>query len=132
MSKFFVPSEIIRVFKDAYPDIHMDEVEWSWEVPGKVYEAEFESDEKSYEVEITVTGHHLLTEVEIEYNDVPKNVKNTVAEAYADHAVDGSSLVVYSTGDIFYELELVCAEKGTEFEVLVREDGWILAQGEDL
>jgi len=131
MSKLFVPNEILRVFKSLYPEIAVQDVEWSWEVPGKIYEAEFSLGDQEFEVEITVTGHHLLTETTIKHA-IPQVVRDTVSHFYPDHAINSSSLVAYSNDDICYELDLVCAAKGTEFEVLIREDGLFLMEGVDL
>lgn len=131
MSQMFVPTEILRVFKKLYPEVGINSVEWSWEVPGKIYEAEFKINDQEFEVEITVTGEHLLTETEIKHA-LPKEVRNTINEKYPDHKIESSSLVAYGNGDVFYELDLTCAAKGTEFEVLIREDGMFWLEGEDL
>ena len=131
MDKLYVPNEILRVFKSLYPEVDVQTVVWDWEVPGKIYEAEFTLGDQEFEVEITVTGHHLLTETTIKHA-IPQAVRNTIAHFYPDHAIESSSLVAYSNGDICYELDLTCANKGTEFEVLIREDGLFLMEGVDL
>lgn len=131
MSKLFVPNEILRVFKSLYPEVDLQQVVWEWEVPGKIYEAEFTLGDQTFEVEITVTGHHLLTETTIKYA-IPQAVRDAVSVFFPDHAIDDSTLVAYSNGDVCYELALTCAAKGTEFEVLIREDGLFLMEGVDL
>lgn len=50
MSQMFVPTEILRVFKRLYPEVGINSVEWSWEVPGKIYEAEFKINDQEFEV----------------------------------------------------------------------------------
>ena len=50
----------MRVFEEYYPEVALNEVEWGWEVPAKIYEASFDNGEVDFEVEITVIGHLLL------------------------------------------------------------------------
>ena len=130
MQDFFVPNDILRVFRGLYPNVDLCQVEWSWEVPGKIYEADFELNGHEYEVEITVTGHHLLTE--IEGPEASKLVRNVLAELYPDHSVDACTWVHYSNGDLSFEFELTSAKDGREFEVHLREDGQFLLEGIDL
>lgn len=132
MSKLFVPNEILRVFKDYYPDVELSSVEWSWEVPGKIYEADFSNAEADYEVEITVTGHLLLTEISLDLEEVPSLVMEHIGEDFPDHSINEASFVQYSTGDITYELALTNAQSGDAFEVHYREDGLFLTKGYDL
>lgn len=129
--KISVPSEIIRIFKSKYPQVDLANVSWSWEVPTKIYEAEFEIEGKEYEVEITVTGHHLLTEIEIPVDHLPAHIKEAVSKKYPEHSIDEVERVEYSNGDVSYEIDLV-KEGGREFEVHYREDGEFIAKGTDL
>ena len=128
--KLIVPSEILRVFKDLYPEVDVTQVEWSWEVRGKIYEAAFELDENEHEVEITVTGHYLLTETEIEVTELPEVVAENVKSDFEEAEIDEVAIVAFSTGDIHYELSLKDEEKA--FEVHYREDGVLMLQGRDL
>jgi hypothetical protein len=132
MNEFLVPSEIIRVFKEYYPDVSMSEVEWGWEVPAKIYEASFDNGEVEFEVEITVTGHLLLTEISMDLEDVPELIIAAANRTFEDHSIEGASMVQYSNGDVSYELELKSADSGEEFEAHFREDGAFLAKGYDL
>lgn len=130
MEKLFVPNEILRALKAAFPEIDLSTVEWSWEYYNKIYEASFELDDMEYEVEITVTGHHLLTETEISVEDLPEAVRQAAAEHFEGFTIDGADRVEYSNGDVFYELEL--EKDDTELEVHIREDGMVAATGDDL
>ena len=130
MSKLFVPNEILRVFKQLFPQVNPADVSWKWEVPGKIYEAGFKLENNSYEVEITVTGHHLLTEKTIK--DVPKIILDAVKNKYPKHKIDDASLVSFSNGDIYYEVDIISPAKEKESEVLIREDGKFVMKGEDL
>jgi hypothetical protein len=132
MSKLYVPNEILRTFKEYYPDVPLNVVEWGWEVPAKIYEATFENGEVDYEVEITVTGHLLLSEISLELEDVPEGVIASANETFQDHSIEEADLVQYSNGDISYELAMKCASTGDEFEAHFRDDGMFLAKGYDL
>jgi len=132
MSKLYVPNEILRTFKEYYPDVPLSVVEWGWEVPAKIYEASFENGEVDYEVEITVTGHLLLSEISLGLEDVPEQVIASANETFEDHSIEEADLVQYSNGDISYELAMKCASTGEEFEAHFRDDGMFLAKGYDL
>ncbi|MGD1842770.1 MAG: hypothetical protein ACFB0B_18015 [Thermonemataceae bacterium] len=127
---FFVPSEILRVFKNLYPEVDLERVTWSWEVPHKIYEAEFEWRRKEYEVEILTTGYHYLTEISLQPKDLPTMVKAAIKTHFAGYQMEEAEKLMYANGDVHYEVDLV---KGDEsFEVHVREDGYVVATGEDL
>ena len=132
MSKLYVPNEILRVLRDYYPDVKLNEVEWSWEIPGKIYEAEFEQYDVSYEVEITVTGHLLLSELSLELEDLPEHIVAAASETFEDHSIEEADMIQYSNGDVSYELSLKNASTGTIFEAQFRDDGLFLLKGEDL
>ncbi|MCS7077407.1 MAG: PepSY-like domain-containing protein [Bacteroidia bacterium] len=124
------PSEILREFKSYYPDIDPTQVIWSWEVPFKIYEAEFVHEGKEYEAEFTVTGHWLLTEEEIKLSEVPEHIIETAKARYNKSKLEEASKIVYSNGDVCYELGFTA--KGRTFEVLFREDGLFIGRGKDL
>jgi hypothetical protein len=132
MSKLFVPNEILRVFKEYYPDVSLSDVEWGWEVPAKIYEASFDNGEVEFEVEITVTGHVLLSEVSMELEDVPELVIAAANNTFEDHSIEEADMIQYSNGDISYELAMKSADTGEEFEAHFRDDGMFLARGYDL
>lgn len=125
------PAEIIRVLKAHFPDLEMTEVEWSWEVYNKIYEAEFEQDGDDYEVEITITGHLLLIEKAIDVDDVPEKILEKAEIRFPEADITEAEEIEFSNGDVYYELTLV-KEDGESFEVHYREDGILTAQGDDL
>jgi hypothetical protein len=131
MEKLYVPSEILRVFRQLFPKVDLSEVEWDWEYYNKIYEAEFEHEGRDYEVEITVTGHHLLTEVEIEKEDLPEVVTESVEEHFPGFTIEEAEHITFSNGDVYYELALENEEE-VVLEVHLREDGLVVATGEDL
>lgn len=128
--RLYPSNEVLLTFKDFFPDVDLSEVTWSWEVPYKIYEAEFEYGETEYEVEITVTGHLLLTEISIKTEDLPEIVRKAMREKYPNQSIDEVERVEYSNGVICYEIELEKGEKSRE--VLYREDGLFIGVGEDL
>jgi uncharacterized membrane protein YkoI len=125
------PSEIIRVLKTHFPELDMTSVEWSWEVYNKIYEAEFEHEGESYEVEITINAELLLVEKAIDVDDVPEKIIIKAEERFPDADITEAEHVELSNGDVYFELTLV-KENGEKFEVHYREDGVMTAFGEDL
>lgn len=132
MSNLHIPNEILRVFKEYYPEVSLSEVEWGWEVPAKIYEASFDNGEVDFEVEITVTGHLLLTEISLDIDDLPEHIVEAASQEFEDHSIEEAAMVQYSNGDVSYELDLKSADTGEEFEVHFREDGAFIAKGYDL
>ncbi len=126
MGKLYVPNDILRVFKNLYPEIDAQDVKWKWEVPGKIYQAEFILSDQCFEVEITVTGHHLLTETSIKHA-IPDAVRTTVSRFFADRTILSATLILYSNDLIAYEVVL-----DDDCQVLVREDGLLLLEDTDL
>lgn len=130
--KLFVPSEILRTFKYMFPDVDINDVEWEWEVPFKIYEAEFKYQNLEHEVEILVTGDPLLTEIEISEEDIPESVIAACKRKFRGWKIDEAEKVIYNNEDVHYELELSKEDKDgedeQEKEVLFREDGWFLGE----
>lgn len=113
--QLFANDVVLLTFRQLYPHLDLSQVTWSWEVPYKIYEAEFEQDGQEYEVEIAVTGQHILTEIEIDPNQLPDVVRKSMR-------------VEYSNGLVYYEIEL---EKGDKTrEVFYREDGLFIGESE--
>jgi hypothetical protein len=132
MSNLYVPNEILRIFKEYYPEVSLSDVEWGWEVPAKIYEASFDNGEVDFEVEITITGHLLLTEMSMDVEDLPQHISDSVKAHFEGHSIEEVAMVQYSNGDISYEIDLQAAETGEEFEAHFREDGEFIAKGYDL
>ncbi len=132
-TKIFVPADILRTFKAYFPDVEATAVTWGWEVPNKIYEAEFEHEGKQHEVEITVTGHLLLTETNISLEDVPDAILDAVQAKYPEYLIEEAELVVWGNDDTCYEFDLKHKEDESKtLEVQFREDGMFVAEGDDL
>ncbi|MDX2304739.1 MAG: PepSY-like domain-containing protein [Microscillaceae bacterium] len=128
--KLFPTFEVLAMFKDYFPDIDLAKVEWSWEVPYKIYEAEFEQDGQEIEAEFTITGHLVLIETSIPNDELPEVVRKSLRERYPNQSIDEVERVEYSNGMVCYEIEL---EKGEKVrEVLYREDGLFIGEEIDL
>ena len=125
-----VPSEILRLFKEYFPEVDLTQVEWSWEVPGKIYQAEFEHGGQEQEAEFTINGFLLCVETEIPEEELPESLRAVVKERYPKYEISGVEEVDYMNGEIHYEVELDNGEN--EFEILIREDGWVIVAAEDL
>ena len=126
--QLFVSDAVLLTFRQLYPTLDLHKVTWSWEVPYKIYEAEFELDDKEYEVEIAVTGQHILTEIEIESDQLPEAVRKSMRKTYPNQSVDEVERVEYSNGLVYYEIELEKGEKTRE--VFYREDGLFIGESE--
>lgn len=124
----FANDAVLLTFRQLYPHLDLSQVTWSWEVPYKIYEAEFEQDGQEYEVEIAVTGQHILTEIEIDTNQLPEVVRKSMRANYPNQSIDEVERVEYSNGLVYYEIEL---EKGDKTrEVFYREDGLFIGESE--
>ncbi len=130
-SRLVPPSEILRTLKAHFPEADMTQVEWSWEVYNKIYEAEFEHDGQEFEVEITITGDLLLIEKAIDVEDLPEKIVSKAEARFPDAKITDAEFIELSNGDIYYELTMVKGED-EKFEVQYREDGVMAAFGEDL
>lgn len=65
----------------------MAEGEWPWEVPPTIYEAVFKHNNLSVEVEITVTGHHLVTETDLPISALPAIVREGMEDNFENHKI---------------------------------------------
>jgi hypothetical protein len=126
-----IPAAVMAVLTTNFPDVNPDEVGWSWEVYNKIYEAEFVKDDREYEVEITVTGHHLLTERELTLEEVPEAVMAAALKYFPLAEIGDAELVTMSDGRSFYELNIF-HEGDISIEAQISEDGVLLALGSDL
>jgi uncharacterized membrane protein YkoI len=64
--------------------------------------------------------------------DAWKTAIQAVKNKYPKHKIDDASLVSFSNGDLYYEVDILSPAKEKESEVLIREDGKFVMKGEDL
>jgi hypothetical protein len=100
------PLAVRKLVTELFPEVKPKEIEWGWEIPHKIYEAEFMLDGISHEVEITVSGHHLLTEQNIPVDLVPIKLLNEIKARYKPFTIDSAEIVSLGKGKIHYELDL--------------------------
>jgi hypothetical protein len=126
------PLAVRKLVAELFPEVKPKEIEWSWEIPHKIYEAEFMLDGISHEVEITVTGHHLLTEQNIPVDLVPLNLQKEVKTKYKQFMVDSAEIVSLGNGKRHYELDLI-NKKDEEISktVLIWPNGVIREESDD-
>jgi len=126
------PLAVRKLVTELFPEVKPKEIEWSWEIPHKIYEAEFMLDGISHEVEVTVTGHHLLTEQNIPVDLVPINLLNEIKARYKQFTVGSAELVSLGNGKMYYELDLKSKKDEEESKtVLIWPNGIIREEGED-
>ena len=117
------PEKIKTAFDQKYPDA--EEVEWEME-HGK-WEAEFEVDEKEMEALFDENGNWIETETEMEDEDLPDAVKQTLKNQFKDYEVEEAEYLE-SPEYSGYEIEL---EGNKDIEVVIGKNGQVLKQGEE-
>ncbi len=115
------PEKIKAAFDQKYPDA--EDVEWEME-NGK-WEAEFEVDEKEMEALFDQNGNWLETETEMEDEDLPATVNETLKSQFKDYEVEEVEYLE-SPDATGYEIELE-GDNG-DIEVLIGKDGSVLKQ----
>ncbi|NOX86420.1 MAG: hypothetical protein GXO86_10745 [Chlorobi bacterium] len=115
-----VPEKIKAAFNQKFPGAK--EVDWDME-KNNVWEAEFEMNEKEMSATFDQNGKWLETETEIEEDELPAAVKETLNSQFKDYEVDEAEYVE-SPETSGYEIELEGNKK--EFEVLIGKDGKVL------
>lgn len=129
-SKFSVPQNILDDLTARFPDLDIAQVEWSWEVSGKILEAEFSHDGMEYEIEYSISGLLISTETWANVDELPEAVTNAVQENFPEATVNSAERVEYSNGVVHLELDIT--HEGRDFEAHFREDGTLVLTGDDL
>jgi hypothetical protein len=126
------PLAVRKLLTELFPEVKPKEIEWGWEIPHKIYEAEFMLDGISHEVEITVTGHHLLTEQNIPVDLVPAKLLGEIKKSYKQFEIDSAEMVTLGNGKMHYEIDLK-SKKDDEISktLLVWPNGVIREESDD-
>lgn len=111
-----VPDAVQAALQAKYSE--PEEVEWYQS--GNKYEAEFEADDKETTVLFNKRGKLLMTETELEEEDLPQSVRDYVAANYPDHPIEEADKEENRKG-LFYEVELMI--DGQEVELRFDADG---------
>jgi len=114
------PEAVLKAFTAKFANAK--EVEWEKEEDSE-WEAEFEMDEEEYSANFSNSGEWLETEMEIETEDLPKEILEVLASEFPGYEIEEAETEKTPSGD-FYELEI---EKGEEeMEVKMDKSGKIL------
>lgn len=119
------PEKVKSAFNQKYPGAK--EVDWDMEKENE-WEAEFEMNEKEMSATFDENGQWLETETEMEENDLPATVKETLKTQFKAYEVEEAEYLE-SPEYTGYEIELE-GKKG-DIEVLVGKDGKILKQEDE-
>jgi hypothetical protein len=129
-TKFKVPLSIIEDIKTRFPEVETSEIEWSWEVPNKILEAEITHEGIEYELEYSISGLLISIESYLEISEIPTAVVNAVESQFPGAEIHEAERVEYSNGVIHIELDINHEDK--DFEAHYREDGTLVLTGDDL
>lgn len=110
------PSVVLNTFKTNFPDAR--DVEW--EKQGDDYEVEFDHNQIDHNAYIDASGKLILYKYDINPNDLPQAVKNTIQAEFKDYQIDDADLVE-KDGEKLYEVEL--ESNITDRQVAFTQDG---------
>ncbi len=113
------PEKVKATFNLKYPNAK--EVGWDMEEKNE-WEAEFEMDEKEMSATFDQSGKWLETETEIEGEDLPAPVKETLKTQFNDYKVEEAEYVE-SPQYKGYEIEL---EGKKDIEVVIAKNGQVI------
>jgi len=115
-----VPAKIKTAFDQKFPTAK--KVKWEKENE-KEWEAEFKMEGKDYSANFDANGNWLETEYEIEENEFPAAVQQTLDKEFSGYEIEEAECSEKANGK-FYEFSI---EKGeTELEVLIAPDGTVI------
>lgn len=116
------PEKVKAAFNQKFPNA--EETDWEMEKENE-WEAEFEVDEKEMSATFSQDGMWLETETEVEVEDLPASVKQTLKAQFKDYEVEETEYVE-SPESNGYEIEL--EGKDGDIEILIGKDGEVLKQ----
>ena len=97
-----VPAAVKSAFQKQFPDVK--DVDWEKEKGN--YEVEFEIKETEYSVLLDASGTILETEMEINVEALPSNVRDYVSKNHAGEKIKEAAKISDTTGTITYEAEI--------------------------
>jgi len=97
-----VPAAVKTAFQQKYPNAK----ETKWEKENSNFEAEFEINETDYSVLIDASGNILETEIEIDNNALPSNVRDYVSKNYSGQKIKEAAKITDAKGIVTYEAEI--------------------------
>ena len=102
LKKNEIPLKVKTAFENKYPTLKVKK----WEKENMNYEASFEIKEKECSLLIDTTGKILETELEIEMNSLPENMKEYLSKNYPKQKINETAKITDSKGTITYEAEI--------------------------
>lgn len=121
-----VPAAVSAAFAAKFPKAKS--VEWGKEGE-KEYEAEFKLSGKEMSANFSETGEWMETEAEINPQDLPAAVSESIALNFAGYDVEEVEVVEKPEGATVYEVEMEKGEKS--IEVVFSENGQVLSQEDE-
>lgn len=118
------PNQIPEAVKEAFAAKFPDTTPKQWAVEAE-YEAEFTHNDKQVEVTFDAEGEILHIETEIDVEDLPHDVVESVKSNYPYCEITEAERVEMGDGTILYEVNL-------SFEVQMTADGKLAALGKDI
>jgi len=97
-----VPAAVKTAFQQKYPNAK----ETKWEKENSNFEAEFEINETDFSVLIDASGNILETEIEIDNNALPSNVRDYVSKNYSGQKIKEAAKITDAKGIVTYEAEI--------------------------
>lgn len=97
-----VPAAVKSAFQKQFPDVK--DVDWEKEKGN--YEVEFEIKETEYSVLLDASGTILETEMEINVDALPSNVRDYVSKNHAGEKIKETAKISDTKGTITYEAEI--------------------------
>ena len=119
------PTAVTKAFTQKFKDA--EKVKWDMEEATE-WEAEFMLTNKEMSASFDPSGKWLETEIEIESNELPAEVKTSIEKQFAGAKI-GEASQIETPEFKGYEFELKL--KGKEFEVLATKDGKLTVKKED-
>jgi uncharacterized membrane protein YkoI len=123
-----LPDNITTYLQANYNGYELEEAEMDSLCTGsKVYEVEIEvNDDEEIELIFDTEGSLLFTESEINSDQLPAAVSNSIKANYSTYSVEEVSQLTAPSGDILYEVEV---KNGSGvLSVMVKADGTVLCQ----
>ena len=114
MAQMKVPAMVSKEFEKKFADA--THIKWGKENATE-YEADFELKGKKMSANFDVNGNWKETETEININELPQVVVQSVNEKYAGAKISGASEIKKSDGKIIYEADIKMNGKKKEVEL---------------
>lgn len=126
-----LPTLIDNYLASTYPDYTIDESETETLCDGTaVYEVEIENgDNNELELTFDMEGSLLFTETEIDTNDLPAAVTNSISTNYVGYDTKEAERLDMANDSKRYEVEL--KNGSSTLEVLFEADGTVVCEGTD-